>query len=135
MNDLDRWVNLEGPPPEGVRELLDAASGIPPMTPELEERLDRRLNAALAADRRRWARRRTLKRALGGGLLAACLAAGMVLVLRSATPPDATIARDRSSSEAEPIPTQLMGTKTPAPPLPASAPPDAGPVHVPPRLR
>jgi hypothetical protein len=140
MNDLDRWVSLEGPPPEGVRELLDAACGIPPMTPELEERLDRRLYAALATDRRRWARRRTLKRALGGGLLTACLAAGMVLLLRSAAPPASTIARDPSSSEAEPVPTQLMGTEIPAPPLPVpplpavsatSRLPDKGVVHAP----
>src|SRR5580704_14232506 len=111
MNDLDRWINLEGPPPEGVRELLDAACDVPPMTPELEERLDRRVHAALAVDRRRRARQRTIKLALGGGLLAAALAAGVVLVLRSATPPDATLAQDLLAREAEPMQTQRLGAK------------------------
>jgi hypothetical protein len=56
--DLDRWVDLEGPPPEGVRELLDAV--VPPLTAEHGARLDARVFAAVAEDRRRAARRRAL---------------------------------------------------------------------------
>jgi hypothetical protein len=68
-SDLDRWVDVEGPPPEGVRELLDAV--VPPLTPELQEQLDRKVFAAIAAhDRKRAARRR----ALGLGAAAAFLA-------------------------------------------------------------
>ena len=81
MNELDRWVDLEGPPPAGVRELLGAACSAPPLTPELEERLDRRLAEALAVERARWARRRRAKRWLGAGLLAACLTSGIGLAL------------------------------------------------------
>jgi hypothetical protein len=73
--DLDRWVDVEGPPPEGVRELLDAV--VPPLTPELQERLDRKVFAAIAAhDRKRAARRR----ALGLGAVAAFLALAVASV-------------------------------------------------------
>jgi hypothetical protein len=92
VSDLDRWVNLEGPPPPGVRELLDAAC--PPLSPEKEAELDRKMYAALAADRRLWdrARRRTeavkwiavaavFATAFGAGVL------GAVTLVRGRTPP------------------------------------------------
>jgi hypothetical protein len=111
------------------------------MTPELEERLDRRVHEALAADRRRRARQRNLKRALGGGILAASLGTAMVLALRSAALPDATTAREVAPSVVEPISTRLAGAETPAlpplvrAPLPAlstsSRPPDKAPVRRP----
>jgi hypothetical protein len=87
-DDLERWINLEGPPPDDVRALLDVACGPPRVAPEHQARTDARVFAAVAEDRRRWARRRALKRALGGGLVAACLVAAILLVLRLAGPFD-----------------------------------------------
>jgi hypothetical protein len=73
--DLDRWVDLEGPPPEGVCELLDAV--VPPMTAEHAARLDAKVFAAVAADRRRAARRRALAWvAATSGALAVLAASG-----------------------------------------------------------
>ena len=89
MNDEpERWVDPEGPEPD---EILDAASY--ERTPEEEERVERRIFAAVAADRRRRARRRTLSRGLFGGLLAAGLVAGLALALRRAGPFDLSLAR------------------------------------------
>lgn len=77
-DELDRWVDLEGPPPEGVRRLLDAACEADRLA-----RLDQRVLAAVAEDRRRWARRRALKRTLGGLFVAACVAGAMLFAFRS----------------------------------------------------
>jgi hypothetical protein len=85
-DDLDRWIHLEGPPPDEIRELLDAAIEDPDLTPEREARMDRRLFAAIAEDRRRWAQRRALRRALGGGLAAACVVGALVLAFRLGAP-------------------------------------------------
>lgn len=49
--DLDRWVNLEGDEPPGIRALMDAGREIPELTPEQIERLDRALFSALARQR------------------------------------------------------------------------------------
>ena len=61
MNEVDRWINLEGPEPPLIRELLSAARDVPDLTPEQAESMDRSLRAALAAQRRRWARERSMK--------------------------------------------------------------------------
>jgi hypothetical protein len=115
-DDLDRWVNLEGPPPEGVRELLDAACDVPGMTPEQEARLDLRLFAALAEDRRRRARRRALKRILGGGLAAACLGGAMVVAFRWDSPPELDTAQRVQPNVTLPSTEQRGGTESPAQP-------------------
>lgn len=87
MNDVERWINLEGPEPEGIRELLDAARQaareVPEMSPELEAELDRSIAVALAAQRRGWARARRLKVGLAVGAGAAAAGAVGVLVLRA----------------------------------------------------
>jgi hypothetical protein len=88
VNDIDRWINLEGPEPPQIRELLDAAREVPELTPELSARLDRNFYAALAAQRRRHARERSRKVALGVGLFALGAAAALMLVLRWAAPGD-----------------------------------------------
>jgi hypothetical protein len=83
---LDRWVDLEGPEPDDIRELLDAACDVPDMTPEQDERMTRTLFAAIAEDRRRWARRRALRRGLYAGLAAAGLAAAVTIGIHLAAP-------------------------------------------------
>jgi hypothetical protein len=97
VNDLDRWVNLEGPEPDDIRELLDAACD--ERTPEEEARMERNLFAAIAEDRRRWAQRRTRTRVLGGALLAACLGGALAVALRL---PNAARA----------VPSRLVGTES-----------------------
>jgi hypothetical protein len=122
VDDLDRWVNLEGPEPQGVRELLDAAQGAAELTPERQARLDSRLFGAIAEERRRRQRRRTMIWVGAGTATALALAAGIALVLRFAEPePNANKptlndrARDGKTPMAEPPP------------------PDAGPVRRAPR--
>jgi len=83
VNDVDRWADLEGPEPRGVRELLDAAEA-PDLAPEEQARLDRELYAAIAEDRRRRARDRSIKPVLGGLFAAACLAGVVFVALRPA---------------------------------------------------
>jgi hypothetical protein len=77
-DEIDRWVNLEGPPPDPIRDLLDAACDVPDLTPEQDARLTQRLYAAIAEDRRQRARQRTLRRGLAAALVATCLAALVV---------------------------------------------------------
>lgn len=88
MNDIERWVNLEGPEPEGIRELMDAGREVPDLTPEQAGRMQRSFLKALAAQRRRRARAQKAKWALAAGLLAAGAAAVVVVALRGATPHD-----------------------------------------------
>jgi hypothetical protein len=106
VNDLDRWVNLEGPEPDDIRDLLDAACD--DRTPEEEERMERRIFAAIAEDRRRWARRRTVTRLMGGGLVAACVAGALALALHLAAPVDATLVRRLTPN----VSTQLVGAES-----------------------
>ncbi len=122
-DELDRWVDLEGPPPEDVQRLLDAACEADRMA-----RLDRKVLAAVAEDRRRWARRRALARALGGLLVAACLGGAGVVAVRLAgawdlagvqrSMPDAT--RRVTIPGAEPKPAELDAWR---PATPRAAPP------------
>jgi hypothetical protein len=87
MNDVERWVNLEGPELGGIHELMDAGREVPDLTPEQAERMQRSFLKALAAQRRQRARKQKAKWALAAGLLAAAAAAAVV-VLRCATPHD-----------------------------------------------
>lgn len=75
MNDLERWIDLQGPEPNDVRAILDIACGVDGLTPEREEQMNRRLFAAVTANRQRRARRRLAWRVLGGVALAACFGA------------------------------------------------------------
>ena len=124
-DDLERWINLEGPPPDEIRELLDVACGRPHTTRAALDRLDARILAAVAEDRRRWARRRAVKRALGGGLVAACLAAALVLAFRLAAPSDPgrrqwMPPRAATEERAETVLAVPLGTVDEAPATPAS---------------
>jgi hypothetical protein len=87
VNDVERWVNLEGPEPEGIRELMDEGREVPDLTPEQAARMQRSFLEALAAQRRKRARKQKTKWALAAGLLAAAVAVAGVL-LRWATPHD-----------------------------------------------
>jgi hypothetical protein len=49
MDDLDRWIYLDGPEPESLRTVLDALRDLPPPTPEDEARMARAYLARLAA--------------------------------------------------------------------------------------
>jgi len=121
-DELDRWVDLEGPPPEGVRRLLDAACEADRL-----KRLDAKVLAAVAEDRRRWARRRALKRALGGLLVAVCMAGAGVVAVRLAGKWDlAGVQRSMSdATRRDTLPRDEP--KPPAHPVPATTgPPDAG---------
>jgi hypothetical protein len=126
-DDLERWINLEGPPPDGVRELLDAACGVHEMTPEQEARMDRRLHAALAEDRRRRARRRAFTRGLSGALAAACLAAGVALAFHLAAPSEVADAQgmrpNGSRLAVEPLGRTKSAVLPAAPPASATAEP------------
>jgi anti-sigma factor RsiW len=53
MTDVDRWINLQGPEPRGVRELLDAVRDVPEPTAEEDAALTRSIYQAIAARRRR----------------------------------------------------------------------------------
>ena len=77
MNDVERWIHLEGPEPEGIiKELMEAGREVPDLTPEQAERMRLSFLEALAAQRRTRARALKAKRALAGRLLAAAVAAG-----------------------------------------------------------
>ena len=98
----------------------------PPLTPELAETLERALREGVAAQRRQWARQRNLKLGLGGGVLVACAAASLALVLRAGAPLAPTLAPESAQNV-------LMRS---APPIGASdsaAPADAGPPRAPER--
>jgi hypothetical protein len=105
VNDIDRWDDPEGPEPD---EPGDTASGVPDPTPEQEERMERSLYAALAADDRRWAQRQALKRGLRWGLATACGVGALALVVRmvgpqprmSVTPRARLVEEERHSVEA-----------------------------------
>jgi hypothetical protein len=114
MNDLERWINLQGPPPPHIRALFDAGRELrgtrapPATTPELWDDLDRRVFADIAADRRHEASRRaaktTLKVVAGLGLLAAGVAGALLLgdVLHRAAPLS-IVAKEPASGELAPV--------------------------------
>jgi hypothetical protein len=114
VNDIDRWVNLEGPEPDEIRALLDAACGVRHPTPAQAERNTQRLYAALAVDRARWARRQAVKRLLLWGLAAACLVAAVGLGLRVMEPPDLALALRLLPSATRAAPSHLVGVESAA---------------------
>lgn len=85
MNDIDRWVNLEGEAPAWLQAELDAAREGAPWTKELDERLTRSFHEALAAQKRATQRKRRLRLGAAGALAAASLA-GVTLAARAVTP-------------------------------------------------
>jgi hypothetical protein len=136
VNDVDRWVNEDGPEPPGIRELMDAARAVRPMSPERAARLERAFLKAVAARRRRQVLAQTARFGLGG--LAAVGAAAMVmLALRGpagpASPPLDEVAK-------APVPTATGVATTGATTEPTGAEPaspdagaDAGAPHPGPR--
>ena len=48
MNEIERWIYLDGPEPERIRPLLDALRDLPPATPQDRERMARAFFAASA---------------------------------------------------------------------------------------
>jgi hypothetical protein len=72
MNELDRWVNLEGPEPPWIRDLLDASGEeVPELSLEDEERMKRDILRALDERDRQVARRHRAKVALVWGVAVA----------------------------------------------------------------
>ena len=117
MTDLEPWTDpaLRG---AAFRE----------RSPAEEARVERRIFAAIAADRQLWQRRRSVRRALGGGLLAACFALVVATVMH-APPLDLRIARLVVPEVSALVSTQVGGVVSAsparlAPPAPAT---DAGP--------
>jgi hypothetical protein len=141
LNDeLERWIDVEGPPPEDVGRLLDAACGIYRMTPEQQARLDARVFAAVAEDRRRRARQRAAKRALGAALVAACVAGAIVVALRLAerfdpARPDPILPRAATEEQGAQAPGEAarawmtMGTGPASAPVPPAPPVPKAPPH------
>lgn len=124
MNDVDRWIHLEGPEPPQIRELLAAtrADARRPR-PGPSEEVERALHAALAAQRRRGARARSLKIGLGAGLVALGAAAAVTLLFVHTAPVKGALS---------PVPVTNAIERDPPPPSasPSSAtaprPPDEG---------
>jgi hypothetical protein len=90
MNDEDRWINLEGPEPPWVRELLDAACYVPELSSEEEARRKRAIHRALDEQTRTFARRHRWAWAAAGSVVVAGTAAAatfLALWLRSAQSP------------------------------------------------
>jgi hypothetical protein len=85
VSALDRWVNLEGEPPPGIRELLEAGREVPERTPDEVASMERTFLRALAAQRRRQAKARQAKWALAAGGLVAGVAAAVMLVIGAST--------------------------------------------------
>jgi hypothetical protein len=82
MRDLDHWLDLEEPPYD-EREFLDGAGDVPDMTPEQQERLQRKIYAAIAAQERTYARKRRVSRALSLALMVGCCLTATALAVRS----------------------------------------------------
>jgi hypothetical protein len=53
VNEIERWINLEGPEPDGIRELTDPGREVPDLPPEQAKRMQQSFLDALAAQRRR----------------------------------------------------------------------------------
>ncbi len=129
MNDVDRWVNLEGPEPPGIRELLDAACAVPELPPAEADRMKRAVHAALVEQDRRSSRRRRWRWALGGslagagataavGALALWLTAPESPVLGREVTPDAVRAPRVLSAPPPATAAPVMTEETPKPPAP-----------------
>jgi hypothetical protein len=56
VNDTELCVNLEGPEPDGIRELMDDGRNVVDLTQEQAARMRQSFLAALAAQRRRISR-------------------------------------------------------------------------------
>jgi hypothetical protein len=112
MNDEERWIRGQGPPPPEIQELFDAMRAPPPMSADVPEELERRVLARFEADRRREARARNVKWAVAALALLAVFAAGGAGALswRRASadaedkPRAAALARSRAMSEPPPKP-------------------------------
>ncbi len=85
--DAERWIELEGPAPEWVREILDAGREIPTVAPEEAARAEQSFLCVLAAEQRaeqrRVARARRVKVGVVVALLAAAVGVAGTLALRA----------------------------------------------------
>ncbi|MFO0758924.1 MAG: hypothetical protein U0359_20695 [Byssovorax sp.] len=121
MNDIERWVNLEGEPPAGIRELLEAGREVPDLTPEESASMESSFLEALAARRRKRARARKAKWAIGATALVAA-AAGIAMLVRGSAPikgAPGEEARVGMPSATAPTPVVTVPTTT-APAVPAT---------------
>jgi hypothetical protein len=131
MNDAERWINLQGPPPAGIREMLEAARepwAPIPWTPELAEELERDLYAALAAQKAQRARRRRMQTGLVVGAFALAAAAVLVVWLRAGAPVPGLVG-DVGLAATKLAPVDLAGAVAPSLPSasPSARPRDASP--------
>jgi len=132
VNDVERWIDLEGEEPPVIRELLDAARGVPGMTPERADRVDRSIRAAIAAQRRAWERKKRRGRwAVRGVLLAAALAGMATFAFRGAPGPPIAGAPSVAALNEIPAPATTPLRAGPAPPAPDPSAPDAAPASRP----
>lgn len=99
MNDVDRWVQGDGPEPQAIRALLDPARAVPEMPPGLQAELDRSLRKEHAEKQRRQTRARQRNVAISVGVMAAAAAAALLMLgLRSPSSPPTAIARDAGTT-------------------------------------
>jgi hypothetical protein len=105
MNDVERWIDLEGPEPPGIHDLLESVREVPESTPEEDAALARSIHAAIAARRRR---DRLVRGATAGSILA--LAAAAAIGFWHFAP--------RSAADAEFVRPNALAKGPPRPPTP-----------------
>ena len=127
QEEVDRWIRLEGPEPEEIKKYMDAAREPPPMSPELEARLERNLLAKLAEERRKRARARLANVARAGFATAAAAAALWTLYIVFWVKPLHDSSAPNVKLPAEPIPAGAPSADAGAPAN--SAPPQRGRPH------
>jgi hypothetical protein len=118
MNDEERWIRGQGPPPLEIRELFDAMRAPPPMSADVPEELERRVLARFEAEGRREARARKAKWAVAAlAVLAIGAAGGAVALTRvqadaEAMPPRTSLARSHALGQAPPKPAEAKPAPT-----------------------
>ncbi len=96
MNDVERWIDLEGPEPPWVRELLDTVRDAPALSPAEDARMKRALHRALDEHERTHARRRRWAWAAAGSVVVTGAAAACFLALWPAHAPHPPVAGEEA---------------------------------------
>lgn len=135
MNDVERWIEDEGPEPRGIDELLEAARRDRRLTPARSARMKRNIDATLAARRRGSSRARPAIWAAAAAA-AVLVAAAATFVVTVAVP--AVRIAVRATTEGATLPTapMMMGPSLPTPGTAVPSMADAGAAGAPtaPRL-